>query len=271
MAWHIHIINPGPAGGLTSAFSDHIYVYDEDAFSGHTTLFLGSPHLDVLEDPTRALIRAKILISVFTSIQRLSYDRILRYDDGFIYYTDYSNPNKNRRENLGAFSEEVAFEEAMYPFSNPPISKFTYYNQYNHYFTLAQNEHLVFSVLTLLDEAYKHANYFYINLYKIVETIRNEWGINSMTEYSSEVVDAFNFLSGSNIKGYMNNFEASSLFSRHGYKKSKGSSEDLPLSIKNPPSISEIKINLLILINGWLNYKINSKRITYTLKQNDQA
>ena len=257
MSWHIKITTYGLAADYASGFSNHLYVYEEEELSGHLTLYLGSPHLDVLDDPIRAIYRSKSLISVFTSIQRLFQDQLWRYDHAEIFYTDYSNPDKNRRYNLGYSSNEnIALEETLNPYATINLVQRHYTNNYHHYLSLCRNNNLVHTTMILLDDAYNFPRFFYINLYKIVETIKNDWNLNDMRNYSSEVLTAFNTLNTGRVKGYMNHFNASGLFSRHGYIDNN----PVHSNVSTPPPIEETKLNLLILINGWMNYKLNESQ-----------
>ena len=255
MAWHIQITTYGPAAEYVRGFSNHLYVHEEELLSGHRVLYLGSPHLDVLSNPIQALYRSKALIAIFTSIQRLLNDRIWLYDLSQIFYTDYQNHNNNVRHPANILPDEtMAFEETLNPYhSNIRMESYIYKNIYHKFLSLAQSDNLVHTVLLLLDDAYKLPRYYYINLYKIFETIKNDWSLNEMKEFSIDAVHAFDALNAGNIRGYMNQFSASGLLSRHGYTTNVVAHPN----VATPPEISETKTYLLTLINTWLNYKIS--------------
>lgn len=261
MAWHVQIVTSGSTDYFIRGFSDHIYIYEEEALSGHRTLYFGSQHIDELNDPIRALYRAKHLISIFSSIQRLSNHNVWKYQDHEIFYTDFFNTQNNRRYDSGLTDQTIELEEILNPFGEKAISRFTYNNKYNHYMKLAQDDHLVYVVLELLNEAYGDIRYFYINLYKIIETIKFNWGVESINNYSLKSKEAYKFLTDKKLMGYMNQFQASGRYSRHG---AKSSSVPHP-NIISPPAIELTESNLLVLINGWLNYKINPEKNTFKL------
>lgn len=254
MVWHIQITTYGPAAEYVRGFSNHLHVYEEESLSGHPVLYLGSPHLDVLSNPIQAIYRSKTLTAVFTSIQRLLNDRIWLYDLSQIFYTDHQDHNNNFRYPANVLPDEtMAFEETLNPYhSNIYMESRIYRNIYHKFLSLAQSDNLVHTVLILLDDAYKLPRYYYINLYKILETIKNDWRRDAMIEFSTDAVNAFNALNAGNIRGYMNQFSASGLLSRHGYTTVAAHT-----NVATPPEISETKTYLLILINAWLNYKIS--------------
>ncbi|WP_393964972.1 hypothetical protein [Exiguobacterium sp. S22-S28] len=255
MTWHIQITTYGPAAEYVRGFSNHLNVHEEELLSGHRVLYLGSPHLDILSDPIQAIYRAKTLIAVFTSIQRLLNDQIWSYDLSQIFYTDYQNSDNNGRYSMSPLhNETMAFEETLNPYgATIPMSKNYYKNIYHQYLSLAQNDNLVHTTFILLDDAYKSLRYYYINLYKILETIKNDWSQDAMLEFSSEAVNAFDALHAGNVRGYMNQFSASGLLSRHGYTKNANAHSN----VSTPPPIFETKTHLLMLTNRWLNYKIS--------------
>lgn len=256
MSWFFEITTPGPASFYaTSSFSEHLYVYEEETPSGHSYFYLGSPHFNMITDPTRAIYRGRSLIAVFNSVQRLSYSIIWRYDESSVF-------KGNHRYDLSLRNENIALEELTNPFQGQELQERAYNHQYHNYLNLAATNDLIHNVLLLLDDAYKYAQFFYINLYKIVETIKNDWSLETMTQYSFTTKTAYDFLNSSNVRGYMNQYIASGLFSRHGFTGTR----TVAPNVLNPPPISTVKENLLCLINGWINYKINSNQITYQLK-----
>ncbi|MGG1400273.1 hypothetical protein ABE288_20985 [Bacillus salipaludis] len=258
MSWLMRITSPGPASPYARiSFSDHVYVYEEETMSGHCLYYLGSPHLDMLDthDYVRAIYRAKSITTIWSSIQRLTNSTLWQYDNSTLFFNDASF-------SLSLKDENIALEELVDPFKNHNFERVLRSNQYHNYLHLAATDDLVHNVLLLLNDAYSYTQFFYINLYKIVETIQNDWRATNIASYSTDAKAAYDFLNGSNVRGYMNNFIASGLYSRHGFTNRNAAAP----SILNPPPVENIKEELLCLINGWLNYKIDPNRISYKLR-----
>ncbi|MFE7064238.1 hypothetical protein ACFVAD_19085 [Sutcliffiella sp. NPDC057660] len=260
--WLFPITTPGPAAELaTRDFSSHIYVFELELYAGNSKYYLGSPHFNDVDvsDHQRAIYRAKSITAIFTSIQRLSYSLIWGYDTSKIVF--YYSDEDVHSFSLGVSDENIALEEMADPFKNQIVQQRTYVNQYHSYLNLAATDDLVSNVLILMNDAFNFAQYFYINLYKIVETIENDWGKQEIVQFSNVAKEALEYLKSDNIKGYMNNYMASGLFSRHGFRNRQQAAP----SIINPPPVDEIKKELKRFINGWLNYKLNKTTITFSL------
>lgn len=261
MPWHVQILTTGSSDSFIKGFSDHVYLYEEELDSGHRYLYFSSQHIDHLKDPIRALYRAKNLIAIFGAIQLLNSHNVWRYDEEMIYYTDIYNTSNNKKYQYNLTDETIEQEEDVNPFGEIRITDLTYFNKYNYYLQLAQDNEKVSSVLELLHEMYKEKRYFYTNFSKIYDTIKKAWERDSMEQYSTKVKDAFDFLSHKNLHGYSNDIHLSGKESRHGYTR--------PLNPKakgiEVPAKEETFKNLIILINGWLNFNLDIEKVTFEI------